>query len=407
MKNILINTLKDFPTKELKTIVELATNKPLGFDMFRPEKAKDGIQAPQQAGKEYFINWAVETYQSELIKHFKLTPAKNNDPFVDDLEKDEKQTVLKETVKTTNGNTSPNPLDGLMQYIMEHAVKPEQVEKIVQDTLKKALEDAPVQTVVYNKVEKTKVKLDVTHSQFEEIFKAVTAPGVNVCLVGPSGSGKTSISKQIAKSLGYDFVVVSITAGISEGHLTGWLLPIGKEGKFLHVDAIALEKWQKGNCLILIDEMDSADPNTLLIANTMLSQDYMFLPQRHEQPEVVRGEGVIVMGAMNTYGTGADMIYSGRNQLDGATLARFTFIELNYCKKLEKQIIKNDELLQWAFPIRTAIKRNRIQRLMSTHTLLQYASLLEHAGWTMNKVEKNYFQSWSRDEKSKVLATAE
>ena len=316
-----------------------------------------------------------------------------------------------------NGNSKPetatatinpsNPLDGLMDYIMKHAVKPEQVEKIVNDTLKKALESAPVNTIIYNKAEKTKVKLDVTHSQFEEIFKAVTAPSVNVCLVGPSGSGKTSIAKQIATALGYEFCVVSITAGVSEGSLTGWLLPIGDKGKFLWVDSIALEKWRTGNCVILIDEMDAGDANTLLIANMMLSQQYLFVAQRIDEPKVTRGENTIVIGAMNTFGTGADMVYSGREQLDGATLARFIFIEMDYCKKLETAIVKNTELLEWAFPIRKAIKKNRIQRLMSTHTLLQYASLLKHSGWTMSKVEKNFFQSWSRDEKSKVLAMAE
>lgn len=175
---------------------------------------------------------------------------------------------------------------------------------------------------------------------------------------------------------------------------------------FLHVDSVFLDAWRKGDSLLLIDEMDAGDPNTLLIANQMLANGYIFLPMRHEEPKVIRGENVIVMSAMNTNGTGASMQYSGRNQLDQATLNRFQFVMMDYDPNLEKALIPNvPELHEWALKIRANIKANKLERILSTRQLEAYANLITgHANWTMSKVEKNYFNVWSQDEKRKAVA---
>lgn len=400
--------LHAFSYGKVQQTVKTVTGRGLGFDVNRPNERKNkSTPAPEKTGKQAFIDWAIGLYGNQIanylgyeLKDSIQTPEPvTPETIIKPEPKQEKQTMATATDKN-------NPLQGLMDYILENAVKPEQVEEIVKASIQKALNGMPVKTVVHNPVTSQKVQLDLTHSKFEEVFDTATCPDVNLCLVGPTGSGKTTIAKHVAKALGYDYVIVSITAGVSEGALTGWLLPVGKEGQFLHIDAVALEKWRKGNCVILIDEMDSGDPNTLLIANNMFGGDELFIPQRHEEPRVKRGENVIVIGAMNTYGSGADMIYSGRNQLDGATRARFIFMELGYCAKLEKKILNNDELLEWAHPIRKAIKKHKLQRIMSTHTLKQYASLMNHRNWTLSKVEKYYFQDWTAHEKSKVLAQA-
>jgi hypothetical protein len=45
-----------------------------------------------------------------------------------------------------------------------------------------------------------------------------------------------------------------------------------------------------------------------------------------------------VCAAANTYGTGADALYVGRNQLDAATLDRFYVVEMDYDRKLEAKL---------------------------------------------------------------------
>ena len=297
-------------------------------------------------------------------------------------------------------------IDEIVRRVQEKAVNHEQVDQIVKQAVEKAIDGRPVQKVLVDKSGTViKEMPKVTSKYFKQVVEMATTEDVNVCMVGPAGCGKTFLAKQVAESLEMNYVSVSITAGVSEGNLTGWLLPIGASGKFLHVDSVVLKAWQDGNSLILIDEMDAGDPNTLLIANQMLANGYMFLPMRHEEPEVKRGENVIVLAAMNTNGTGANMQYSGRNQLDQATLNRFFFVMMDYDSALERELIQGvSELHDWAEQVRKKISEYKIARPLSTRQLKGYANLMKKQNWTMSKVESNYFCTWSADEKRKVVA---
>ena len=50
---------------------------------------------------------------------------------------------------------------------------------------------------------------------------------------------------------------------------------------------------------------------------------------------VERGKDCAIIATANTYGLGADRVYVGRNQLDGATLDRFIVIDVDYDEALE------------------------------------------------------------------------
>ena len=99
------------------------------------------------------------------------------------------------------------------------------------------------------------------------------------------------------------------------------------------------------------------------------------------------------------------MLYSGRNQLDQATLNRFFYVPMDYDPALEKELIQGvPELHEWAEQVRKNIKDNRIQRILSTRQLEGYQELILDKNWTMAKVENNFFNTWSADEKRKAVA---
>ena len=189
--------------------------------------------------------------------------------------------------------------------------------------------------------------------------------------------------------------------------MTGWFLPIGDNGRFLFLDAEFLRMYQKGNCVILLDEMDSADPNVLLCINSALSNGGFTVSQRGcdnpEKAHVKRGENVTVISACNTYGNGADHRYVGREQLDLSTLDRFHIVPMDYDINMEKGLIgANHALIEWAKIMRKAISNKRLDRILSTRKIIDYYELMESGLFTIEDCKEMYFEGWTKDEKAKI-----
>src|SRR5262249_41806066 len=141
------------------------------------------------------------------------------------------------------------------------------------------------------------------------------------------------------------FYFVSISAGMSEGQLVGRLLPVGKQGKFEYVISKFVSAYENGGVLLL-DEAAAGDPNMLLVINAALANGEMDVPNRPEKPAAKRHPDFICIAAANTFGTGADRQYVGRNQLDESTLDRFRIgqIDMDYDANLELALCSNKAL---------------------------------------------------------------
>lgn len=277
------------------------------------------------------------------------------------------------------------------------------------DTLKDIVQDAvqsmqPKKVVVDTATSKT-VKLEKhTHPMFEKVLKLVAA-GLNVLLVGPAGCGKTTLAEHIAEALDRKYGTLHCTSGASESQLTGWLLPVGVGGQFDYVPSEFVTLYEQGESVYLVDEIDAADPNMLLVINSALANGSLHVPQRYKKPHVKRGKNASIIAAANTYGTGADMMYAGRNQLDAATLDRFYVINMDYDAGLEKKIIGNDPkdvaLGDWCLRLRDAVKQNRLRRVVSTRTIMK-AITARRAGVPEAEIKADIMSGWKADELAKV-----
>lgn len=266
------------------------------------------------------------------------------------------------------------------------------------------------------------VRIDeATHPVFEKVLRLVQA-GLNVMLVGPAGCGKSYLAKQVAKALNRDFGTLHCSAGVSESHVTGWLIPVGDNGKFEFVPAQFARLYSQGNSVFLIDEMDAADPNMLTILNGATANGALHIPQDPNRPEWKRGENAAIIAACNTFGQGADMLYVGRNQLDAATLDRFYVVSMDYDPRLEHQIAglpyspakgwepapaptpqELQELSQWVLDLRAKAVTAKLRRVVSTRTL-QKAVAARGAGIPTEEVKRDLLAGWSKDELAKVQA---
>ena len=240
----------------------------------------------------------------------------------------------------------------------------------------------------------------------------LTSLRINTALIGPAGCGKTYLAEKVAEALDLRFGSISCTAGMSENQLFGWLLPIADSGKFVYVPAQFVDFYENGG-VFLFDEFDNCDENTIGIINQAIANGQFCVPQRYENPVVKKHDDFVCIFALNTYGNGADMTYVGRTQLDGATVDRFRFgrVEMDYSRKVENRLVQPD-LLEWAREIRKEIKKNKLQKILSTRYLIDATKWYEtYKGddedsqkRCLEEIKNGFFMDWTPDEKRRVEA---
>lgn len=256
------------------------------------------------------------------------------------------------------------------------------------------------------------------HPLFEKVLR-LTQANVNVLLTGPAGCGKSHLCEQISRALSRSFGVLHCTSGASENQITGWLLPIEVAGQFTYVPAEFVRLYTEGNSVFLLDEIDAADPNMLMVINGALANGTLHVPHDTKQSHKSRGSNVAILGAANTFGTGADALYAGRNQLDAATLDRFYVIRMDYDPALEASIIglpptvdawkaapeasqgELEALGQWVLNLRTKVATAKLRRVVSTRTI-QKALKARRLGIPSVEVKADILAGWTVDELRKV-----
>jgi cobaltochelatase CobS len=273
-------------------------------------------------------------------------------------------------------------------------------------------------------------KLDgeVTHERFEDVLEMI-AWRQDMFLPGPTGSGKTFLVAQAARAAGVPFGMISCSKGMSEGMLNGRLIPRGAQGQFEFLGTMLLHVYENGG-VFLFDEMDAADANALLVINSALANGVMAVPNRHELPDGVtteeymkalegydfrnakgpfqyRGYGpyatrhpdFVAAAAANTYGTGADRMYVGRDPLDLSTRDRFLLgtIDVDYSERVEAALCPDPELLATLHEWRRRIRAADLQRVVSTR-FVRDAYVARKRGWPITKIASRFFAGWSLDE---------
>ena len=257
----------------------------------------------------------------------------------------------------------------------------------------------------------------VMHHKFP-LLAAAVASRVNVMLVGPAGSGKTTAAKQAATALGLPFYGTGALS--SEYKLSGF---IDAQGRIV---STAFRKAFEHGGVFLFDEMDASLPSALLAFNAALANDWMDFPdanvQRHPDFRVIAGA--------NTFGTGADRQYVGRNQLDAASLDRYAVLEWGYDEALEASFLGlpapkgapapasilprvEEEVkglaVRWidrVRKVRGAVDSLKVRHVVSPRATLNGTKLLA-AGWDWHNVEEAViWKGLDNDTKNKVIAKA-
>ena len=139
-----------------------------------------------------------------------------------------------------------------------------------------------------------------------------------VLLVGGSGTGKTTAAIQYAKDKGLDYILMNATTDMTATDFKGYRsITTNIYQPSLLKDAVVNGK------VFIIDEIDNADKNTLLILNSLKNNYFQF---EDELVEVHPDFRLIATANTIEFNEG----YLTRTPLDIATLSRFQLLEYNF-----------------------------------------------------------------------------
>lgn len=260
--------------------------------------------------------------------------------------------------------------DAIIEKVMEKIEKipvdkfKESIESGAENYIRKTYGALPTKIEILKDNTVVKQTDGLFHYKFEDILKIIDK-GVPLMLTGPAGAGKNHTLEQVAEALGLDFYFTN--AVTQEFKLTGFI-----DANGIYQETQFYKAFKDGG-LFFLDEVDASCPEALVILNSAIANGYFDFPNG----KVQANENFRVACAGNTYGTGADMIYVGRNTLDGATLDRFVTIEFNYDENIEKQLAYDDELYNFITNLRKVIQEASLRYIVSMRATINSTKLLE------------------------------
>jgi cobaltochelatase CobS len=240
---------------------------------------------------------------------------------------------------------------------------------------------------------KPAIKIDgIAHPLFESVLLCLSQ-NVPVALIGPAGSGKTTCAEMTAKALAAGFYMNGAISGTHE------YLGFVDAGGTYHSTPFR-QAFEHGG-IYCADEIDAGDPAAILVINSALANGHMPFPDQVEP--VKKHPDFRIVACANTFGLGADRVYVGRNQLDGATLDRFATFMWDYDANLERALCGAELLPVTAKPqhrtmtgpqwcervqaLRAAAAAEKARIIISPRASIYGARLLA-AGMSMDIVEQ-------------------
>ena len=202
------------------------------------------------------------------------------------------------------------------------------ISSMVREEVARAVElaEPPVITIALPSRENLTLTVDA-HEKLPDLLVALHAR-CHVLLVGPAGTGKSMLAKHAAEALGLPFQALSLGPTTPMSKVFGYFDAHGN-----YHDTPFRRAFEHGG-VMLLDELDNGHPgllgelNQALALGTCAFADGMV--DAHEDFRLV--------ATGNTYGTGGDHQYVGRQALDAATLDRFTVLDVPVDPVLEHRL---------------------------------------------------------------------
>lgn len=257
------------------------------------------------------------------------------------------------------------------------------------------------------KNQKLEVKIDdksvvlkgLKHKQLQDLIVTATLR-LPVLMVGMAGTGKTHAAEQVAEALKVNFYAMSVGAQTSKSDIIGYMNANG-----VYVKTHFRDAYEKGG-VFLMDELDAGNANVLIQVNAALSNGQAAFPDKM----VKMHKDFIFVATANTYGTGMDRQYVGRNQLDAATLDRFTLIDWDIDEDLEAGFVFGTYGKAWNMAVRAArdyVSEHNIRALITPRATLKGCKLLSAKVAPISVIQAVLLNSVPDDKKADITKVAQ
>lgn len=268
------------------------------------------------------------------------------------------------------------------------------------DTRIKAIEDQPQgggnSTITVTGQNREPVVIEgKKHKMFEQCVNIVDQ-GIPLMMVGGAGSGKTFLGEQITKALGIEYYYTG--AILEKQELLGYNDVNGN-----YVRTQFREAWEHGGGFSW-DEIDDSAPEALVAFNPMVGLNIK--SGSFPDGTVDRHPDCRIIASGNTYGKGADRIYVGRTQLDGATLSRYAIVTIDYDLELEHELSCNENWTNQVQSWRHSMNELGIRHIISPRASIN-GGLLIAAGLSQDETaEFVVWQGLAEDQVMKIKSHA-
>lgn len=213
-------------------------------------------------------------------------------------------------------------------------------------------------------------KKQLGHEKLEVLAKVISS-GIPSLMVGMPGTGKTTAAEQIAVKFGLSFESISVGIQTTKSDILGFVDAGG------NYQATGFRKAFEHGGLFLMDEVDAGNPNVLIVINSAISNGFCNFPDK-----MVRAhENFRFVATANTFGTGADTKFIGRNQLDEATLDRFVVVDWPIDNKVEEALCQDKEWLSRVRELRSRVREDGSDILVSPRVTF-YGDKLIQSGFS-------------------------
>lgn len=285
--------------------------------------------------------------------------------YEEEMAKASKPTVIERPIPAPESSGLGNQLEQIMLQVLAA----QSVDKVM-EIAKPKIEEHIVNTfgvlpqIHQIQTPKETVEIQgVVHEEFDTVLQLVNCD-IPVFLTGAAGTGKNVVCKQVAQAMNLEFYFTN--AVTQEYKLTGFI-----DANGTYHETQFYKAFTEGG-VFMLDEMDASIPEVLIILNAAIANRYFDFPiGRVEAHENFR-----LIAAGNTFGTGADIEYTGRFQLDAASLDRFAVVEIDYSPAIEDAVANGKkEVLDFVREFRRACRECGIKHLATYRAISRIAKL--------------------------------
>ncbi|CAL9373008.1 hypothetical protein SUDANB171_00897 [Streptomyces sp. enrichment culture] len=320
---------------------------------------RDAVHREAQRIGEAAAHEAIETYRSRMDNRLHSI----------------RDTAVKQATEAVLDRTRQTLEDANRTYLEQAK---EQAREIFHDSV------PPVISVQIDRAPPVRVT-ENSHEVLPDVILVLKAR-CHALLVGPAGTGKSTIAQQVARTLDLEFHALSLGPTTPMSKIFGYYDAHGT-----YHDTPFRRAFEEGG-LMLLDELDSGHPGLLSELNQALSLGVCAFAD----DMVTAHPDFRVIATANTYGTGPDRQYTGRQALDAATLDRFVILDVPVDEALEERLALAQaptreaealEVLHLVRKLRATAREKRLPVMFSPRASIDSAKLIQAGACVEEAVE--------------------